>query len=309
MGYGISLFVSVSNSILGTIITMTTNFEKWSTKTRHNIALASKLAIAQFVNTALLQFIICLTITKNFLGQGGLIYNTTFIFVTDLGVGLTLQLINPSWVIKQAKRQYLVKFFPLMTQKNLQEVYEQPAYPIALLYAALIKSMLFCSFYAPMIPIGLIISMVSIVGLYWLNKYNLLRRSMVKEQMSAELSREMTELIEYVLVIYALSNTLFEYFILEHVNNIAIAGIVCGIVNAFLPMESINKRLFPTRPDFNTPQDYHEALREMDIVLIPYNPLGLWKSQPSHPIVLQEQVHLEVFYQESLILYIKNRLY
>lgn len=132
------------------------------------------------------------------------------------------------------------------------------------MYAALIKSMFFCSFYAPVIPLGILFCMVTIAGLYWLNKYNLLRRSMVKEQMSAELSKEMTELIEYVLVIYALTSALFEYFILSDVNYISIAGVACGIVNALLPMESINKRLFPTRPDFNTPQDYDEALREMD---------------------------------------------
>lgn len=46
VGIAISLFVTMCNSILAVIITVTTNYEKWSTKTRHNIALASKLAIA-----------------------------------------------------------------------------------------------------------------------------------------------------------------------------------------------------------------------------------------------------------------------
>lgn len=46
VGIAISLFVTVCNSVLAVIITTTTNYEKWSTKTRHNIALASKLAIA-----------------------------------------------------------------------------------------------------------------------------------------------------------------------------------------------------------------------------------------------------------------------
>lgn len=124
--------------------------------------------------------------------------------------------------------------------------------------------MFFCAFYAPVIPIGILFCMISTAGMYWVNKYNLLRKSIVKEQMSAELSREMTEMIEYVLVIYAVTNTLFEYCIVEKVNYVSIAGVVCGIINAFLPMESINKRIFPTRPDFNTPMDYKEALREMD---------------------------------------------
>jgi hypothetical protein len=109
--------------------------------------------------------------------------------------------------------------------------------------------------------------------------------------MSAELSKEMTELIEYVLVIYVCTNTLFEYYLLEEVNYISIAGVAIGIVNAFLPMEAINKKLFVTRPDFDTPQDYPQALREMDTV---YNILifkGLWKSQSSHRSHLQKTIH------------------
>ena len=60
-------------------------------------------------------------------------------------------------------------------------IYEQPAYPIALLYAALVKSMFFCAFYAPVIPIGILFCMISTAGMYWVNKYNLLRKSIVKE--------------------------------------------------------------------------------------------------------------------------------
>jgi hypothetical protein len=46
IGIAISLFITLANNILAITITKTTEMEKWSTKTRHNIMLATKLAIA-----------------------------------------------------------------------------------------------------------------------------------------------------------------------------------------------------------------------------------------------------------------------
>lgn len=143
-------------------------------------------------------------------------------------------------------------------------IYEQPPYNIAILYAGLIKTMFFCAFYSPVIPIGTLFSMVLIGALYWTNKYNLLRRSIVREQLSHNLSREMTELIEYTLIIYSLTNFSFRYYIIGEVGAVSIAGVVVGVINAFLPMEDINKRLFPDRPDFNEVLTYKENLRSLD---------------------------------------------
>lgn len=70
----------------------------------------------------------------------------------------------------------------VLTQKQIQELYENPDFPIASFYAALLKTMFFCAFYAPIIPIGVILSMVTVVVMYWITKYNLLYRSTIKNQ-------------------------------------------------------------------------------------------------------------------------------
>lgn len=99
--------------------------------------------------------------------------------------------------------------------------------------------------------------MVGIVCMYWIHKYNLLYRSVVKVSQSAELSLEMTELLEYVLIIYTLSNFIFSYEITKIVDYLALIGVFIGIANAFLPMQQINLAIFPPRPDSNEPLTYH----------------------------------------------------
>ena len=65
-----------------------------------------------------------------------------------------------------------------------------------------------------------------------------------------------------------MTNFSFRYYIIGEVGAVSIAGVVVGVINAFLPMEDINKRLFPDRPDFNEVLTYKENLRSLDTVNI-----------------------------------------
>lgn len=66
--------------------------------------------------------------------------------------------------------------------------------------------MLMTAMYAPLIPLGPFFSLIAIFLSYWTAKYNLIRRSIVSYSLGKDLSVEMTELLEYIIVIYALSN-------------------------------------------------------------------------------------------------------
>lgn len=75
VGYFISFLTVAVNYVLVMLMTMTTNYERWSTYTSYNVKLATKLTIVQFLNTAILQFVITYLFYKNYYGSGGLIYN------------------------------------------------------------------------------------------------------------------------------------------------------------------------------------------------------------------------------------------
>lgn len=67
------------------------------------------------------------------------------------------------------------------------------------------------AFYSPILPMGILWTLFGLIFKYLVDKYNILRRQSVKYSMSSELATEMTEMLEFVLVIYCVivySNTL-----------------------------------------------------------------------------------------------------
>ena len=99
-------------------------------------------------------------------------------------------------------------------------LYENPEFNIAKCYADLMKTMFFTAFYAPIIPIGLVISGICFIALYWIHKViNLyliylhlffkkiiiIKRSSIKINVGSELSIEMIEYLEFVVIIYSVN--------------------------------------------------------------------------------------------------------
>lgn len=73
-------------------------------------------------------------------------------------------------------------------------------------------------FYCTVVPIGLIISIIGFIILYWQEKYVLLKRKSVKRQISIYLSLEMTEYLELIIMVYAVSNVLFKYEMVKYIS-------------------------------------------------------------------------------------------
>jgi len=53
------------------------------------------------------------------------------------------------------------------------------------------------------IPMGYACSCIGLIFYYWIDKYNLLRRRTIKENIGKKLTFEMIELLEYIIVFNA----------------------------------------------------------------------------------------------------------
>eukprot|EP00828_Plagiopyla_frontata_P005273 TRINITY_DN1209_c0_g1_i10.p2 TRINITY_DN1209_c0_g1~~TRINITY_DN1209_c0_g1_i10.p2 ORF type:complete len:192 (+),score=26.21 TRINITY_DN1209_c0_g1_i10:187-762(+) len=140
-------------------------------------------------------------------------------------------------------------------------MHEKPEFPIAVCYAGIVKIMYFTAFYSPIIPVGMIFTIILLILLYWAYKYNLLRRNTVLHSQSCELSIEMTEMLELFCVIFSGSNWIFS-IIMKNIQSknfkleketeqydsliimISCIGLAIGFLNAVLPMQTINEKLF-----------------------------------------------------------------
>ena len=62
-------------------------------------------------------------------------------------------------------------------------------------------------------------------------------------------SIEMIENIEYIIVFHSLGNFIFEYQIFKTYNYFSIINFILGIIYTILPMQDINEKLWPLDHD------------------------------------------------------------
>lgn len=90
------------------------------------------------------------------------------------------------------------------------------------------------AFYTSILPIVLAWTMVGLVMIYFLDKYNILRRRTIKFALGDELSKEMTEMIELILPIYTLAADIFIYLITDHFGDFfTLFGLGLGVIDLF----------------------------------------------------------------------------
>ena len=93
----------------------------------------------------------------------------------------------------------------------MNKAFEYPEYSISDKYSDIINTMWVTFLYAPLIPIVLPFSLVYIILTYYIEKYTIMRRSTVKDVLSRNISIEMIEYLEFIIIFYSIGNFLFEW--------------------------------------------------------------------------------------------------
>lgn len=79
------------------------------------------------------------------------------------------------------------------------------------------------------------------------------KRQSVLYTPSVQLSITMTEMLEYIPLIYSTMNVVFKYIIFGYFSLIDILCALLSIVNAIIPMQSIVEVIFPPAEEVTTP--------------------------------------------------------
>jgi hypothetical protein len=107
---------------------------------------------------------------------------TLFYFFTVVLVPLIWG-INP-WYIKRWIQRRMHEGSPYVTQEEANKIMEDPEYIMGKRYGELLESFWFVFLYSCVIPIGSICVLVELFLFYWIDKYNLLRKSSINEGVS-----------------------------------------------------------------------------------------------------------------------------
>lgn len=184
------LIIMFNKFAVGTAIDYLVEYEKISTKTRLHLSFATKLSICLFFNTALISLIIDILIFNNYYHYGGLIFVEQIVVIIDIAFDLLIWIFDPFGWFRRWRRDRAMALGDkcIITQKEANLLMEMPGYHISERYADLLKTMWFVFLYGNLLPMATVMFVIYLIIFYWVDKYNLLRRSTVKETISLELS-------------------------------------------------------------------------------------------------------------------------
>ena len=136
-----------------------------------------------------------------------------------------------------------------MTQQEANRLFEDPDIKIYELYSNVVRIVLFCSFYFSISPGVGLVGLLALVATYWVDKYNILRRSFMPTNLRSEIAEAMFEYLDVSIFLLALGNFFFFKYSEAHsglegrtlslAKTFSIFGLVIAIIYVLLP----NKRI------------------------------------------------------------------
>jgi len=283
-----SLVIVVTNSLLAMLIDFLAKYEKHYTFTHYLRGVAQKLAIAQFLNTALTNLFAELILSQNnseqekaengfqdvnIYAKGGLLENMYWVFITNAFLTPVLAIFDPIYIMKRgfqwlAERKEKKGEKSTMNQKAAHILYEGPVMAMPTKYAGMIKIVLLATFYAPAIPFSLIYTIPGLALWYWADKYTLLRRNALPNAIDDDLADAMVEYLEWAAATFACGNILYVFTLKDQFDEFAfndtaksLVWITLGIslFHIIFPMEALNQKLFPIEDLVTETQTFEEA--------------------------------------------------
>ncbi|EAR89313.2 phage head-tail family protein, putative (macronuclear) [Tetrahymena thermophila SB210] len=296
----ISICISILNPILRKIIVYLAKNQGLSTRTQVFISIAIRTALAQFLMSSILLILTQVLIVKSgniygkIFSRGGLALNINTVFLTQMVISNGMKLIHIDYLKNYLAIKLIKKYshkLNLISQQQLNSLFEYPEFEIEIEYARNLETVYSVLFYAPVFPLVLIWGIMTIFLRYWIDKYNLMHKSTVKFYPSLQLCLQITESLEYCLPLYSLSNMMaFIYISGGSVDQISVFGFIIGLVHAFLPMQTLNERLFKTRERVPNECTYEEVRDYFNIDYDRENPVKKDISIEYHIFRVKSQV-------------------
>eukprot|EP00828_Plagiopyla_frontata_P011732 TRINITY_DN16520_c0_g1_i2.p3 TRINITY_DN16520_c0_g1~~TRINITY_DN16520_c0_g1_i2.p3 ORF type:complete len:160 (+),score=19.55 TRINITY_DN16520_c0_g1_i2:305-784(+) len=120
------------------------------------------------------------------------------------------------------------------------------------------KTMYSIFFFVELIPIAAPMYLMSLLIYYWVDKYNFLKRSTVKESLSLALSQHMIDKLDYIFLLFGISNCLYDYMLFGSIYTLNLVIAILGLIYLLLPLETLNQMLFAL-PDQAENEEYKDA--------------------------------------------------
>jgi len=210
-----------------------------------------------------------------------LLSNIFIIFLSNAFVTPLLWLLPPAYLYQLWQRRSLRiqnenKEEVTLTQKEMNEIFENPTVDIYNKLSYCGKTMMMTFLYLPIFPLGAIISGCGITILYFIEKYNLIRFYKIPEELNASIAMEYFYNFKLYLFISALSSVIF---LNDLFHSWTIVGIVCFTVTLFLPLKNLMTNYLDIKEEDVITNTYTDAYSTFDEDYLRSNPIRRLEGQ------------------------------
>ena len=256
---GMSLLTTLINYFLTTTTYVLSDAEKHKTKNLRLRHLIYKTIISQGINTVFLYYILNLIQPTNPLGSLGLVIKVIYLVVISGVVNVLWSLFMPTQLLFDClkRRKYGPDKFNNAFQFQLNNALQYPEFDFAAAYSFFIIYTYVVSFYSLLTPVAAPILIIVFVLQYWIDKYNLFRRSSFPNDLGASLNRMIFKLFEISILMSAVGHFVWDSevhfgisngFRIINIINLALAVIYVSIT--FFAPYSVTRKIFLDEIDF-----------------------------------------------------------
>ena len=235
-----SFLVVFINVVLGRIIRILSAYEKHETYTKYHLSVAVKLTIALFVNTGIVPLFVNFG-RKRWFDQGGLMVDIFYNTLSVCFVSPFFYLFNPVHLIKKLRVciEEARGEDSKMTQRQANALFEGPPLDMAQRYANTMLLLCMTVFYAFPLPVMPLLTLGGSAFQYWVEKWVLLRRHKIPEQMGATMAQVFSNMIPFLCFLYGLSMFAFSDILSEGEAVIGLVAWIFTIIYLLLPVRVI----------------------------------------------------------------------
>jgi len=161
---------------------------KYSTHSERKFRFATTVSIAKIFSLGTLQVFMQWFLIGNFYKKAGLIENQSYLILVLIAVNISSEIIYYPYQMTIVNK-LLHSGQTIYTYEELQNIHTYPEFNISYLYTNIVNVVFLAMIYATVIPIYPILILLYLFLLYWITKYNLIRRSKVSIILTNKLNR------------------------------------------------------------------------------------------------------------------------
>jgi hypothetical protein len=239
-----SFLTMIVNGILCKIGRFLSYVERHETKSKYRSSEGFKLTIVLFINSCMIPMLLNWIINKDNY------FKNVATDIYSLAVSLSfyepvLQMLSVTWMIKKWKgrREFKKGEKSIMSQRQANLLFEGVEFMISERYAKTMLLFLLVCLFAYPIPLIPFVAFGGSIFQYMVDKYLLLRRYKLPEQMGPSTAQTFTTLLPFGCVIYSTSLLYFSHLNLENKNH-RILGIILLVLSTlyfFVPLTPVIK--------------------------------------------------------------------